>query len=173
MSDSPTGTHLPWADGMPTRPDVDALVAAFPPATLTPGVRILDAKVLAVIGNCTTNRFRTVYSAWMRRLAADHRVVLKRWRESGFFVPTPAEVLADTQPTLRHIGRCAGSQMRKLAIIKPADGVEADTRDHHGRLLSVIKRESKKARTNILPPSVAPTSPQITPPTSSEDKRPS
>lgn len=156
--------YLPWQEGMPTRPDVDALLAVFPPETLIPGARITDEKILAVVGKCDGTRYRTVYSAWVRRLEADHRIVLKREKSVGFFVPTVAEVLADTHPTLEHIGRAARKQIKKLAVIKPADGIESDTRDHHGRLLGAMRREAKKARMNILPPSAAPTIPQIKPP---------
>ncbi|MBK8916341.1 MAG: hypothetical protein IPM64_17390 [Phycisphaerales bacterium] len=162
--ESKEGKHLPWAEGLPTRPDVDALLATFPPDTLKIGDRITDEQVFAVIGKCDRTRFRTVYSAWIRRLEADHRIVVKREKSVGFFVPTVAEVLGDTHPTLEHIGRSARKQIRKLAVIKPAEGIEADTRDHHGRLLGAMRREAKKARMNILPPSASPVAPQIKPP---------
>lgn len=158
------GKHLPWADGMPTRPDVDALLAKFPPDTLTPGVRITDEQMREVIGKCDDTRYRTVYSSWMRRLERDYRVIVFREKTVGFYVPTPAEVLANTHPTLEHVGRSVGKQIRKLAVIKPADGIEAETREHHGRLLGSLKREAKKSRMNILPPSAAAAMPQITPP---------
>lgn len=165
------GKHLPWAEGLPTRPDVDALIAAFPPTTLREGVRITDEQVVAVIGGkCDSTRYRTIYSAWVRRLESDHRVVLKREKSVGFFVPTVSEVLADTHPTLEHIGRAARKQIKKLAVIKPADGIEAETRDHHGRLLGTMRREAKKARMNILPPSAATPATQITPPKAKDAK---
>lgn len=156
--------YLPWSEGLPTRPDVDALMSEFPPETLKEGTRITDEQILAVIGKCEGTRYRTVYSAWIRRLENDHRIVLKREKSVGFFVPTAAEVLADTHPTLEHIGRSARKQIKKLAAIKPADGVESDTREHHGRLLGALRREAKKARMNILPPSTTPTTTQIAPP---------
>jgi hypothetical protein len=162
--ESKEGTHFPWLDGMPTRPDVDALLAAFPPDTLIPGARISDEQFLAVVGKCDGTRYRTVYSAWVRRLEADHRIVMKREKSVGFFVPTVAQVLADTHPTLEHIGRAAKKQIRKLAVIKPSTSIEAETRDHHGRLLGAMRREAKKARMNILPPTAAPSSPKISPP---------
>lgn len=170
MTDDRSPQHLPWADGMPTRPDVDALLAAFPPATLLPGVKLTDDQLLLVIGKCTRTRFRTVYAAWIRRLQADHRIVMKREREAGFFVPTAAQVLSDTHPTLQHIGRSAKKQIQRLAVIKPENRIEADTRDHHGRLLGVIRREAKKARANLIPDTTVTAAPQITPPTGAQSQ---
>lgn len=158
------GKHLPWLEGQPTKPDVDALLRAFPPETLVPGVRIEDEAVSAVIGKSDATRYRTVYTVWVRRLERDHGVVLMREKTVGFYVANAAQVLADTHPTLEHIGRSARKQMRKLAVIKPAEGIETDTRDHHGRLLGVVRRESKKARMNILPPTASPQTPVIGPP---------
>lgn len=154
------GTYLPWDDGLPTRPDVDALIKAFPPETLAPGTRISDEQFLEVVP-AKGQRFKTVYAAWMRRLANDHRVLLKRAKKVGFFVPTAAEALADTHPTLEHIGRSARKQLRALTIIKPAEGAESLTRDHHSRLLGHIRHEARKARTNILPPTAASQMPTI------------
>lgn len=156
--------HLPWGDGLSTKPDVDALLRAFPPHDLKIGMRISDEAIQSVIGPCASVRYRTVYSAWVRRLEADHRVVVKREKNTGFYVPTAAEVMGDTHPTLEHIGRSARKQIRKLAVIRPAEGIESITRDHHGRLLSIVRRESKKARMNILPDTAVKEAPQMSPP---------
>lgn len=148
--------HYPWMEGMPTKPDVDALFKAFPPDSLTVGRRISDDEVMAVVGSAAGNRYRTIYSVWVRRLQRDHGINLFRENTVGFFVPTPDEVAARTHPTLQHMGRTAKKQMRNLAAVKATNEMERATVDHQGRLLHSIARETKKARMNVLPSTAAP-----------------
>lgn len=156
--------YYPWNEGQPTKPDVDALMKAFPPESLAIGRRIADSEILAVLGTNDAARYRTVYSAWIRRLQRDHGINLFREKEEGFFVPSAAEVCARTYPALQHIGRTAKKQMRNLGAAKPETDDERRVIDHQGRLLHQISRESKKARINVLPPSGIAPAPQITPP---------
>lgn len=166
-----TQKHLPWAEGLPTRPDVDALLKAFPPETLAVGTQISDDAFRAVVGHCDGARFRTIYAAWQRRLARDYRVLLKRAKMTGFYVPSAAQTLAATHPTVEHAGRALGKQIRDLALVTPAAGAESDARDHHGRLLGVLRRETRKTRMNLLPPTAASAPPQIGPPAASRSAR--
>lgn len=164
--------HYPWNEGQPTKPDVDALMAAYPPDTIQPGRwRVHDDEVRALIGQSEGSRYRTVYGAWVSRLARDHAVILFREKESGFYCPTPEQVFANTHPALEAAGRKIGKQLRKVSVVRPATEVERKTQEHQGRLLHAAKHEVKKARLNVLP-SLKPQEqrPQITPPASSRAK---
>ena len=157
--------HLPWNEGLPTKPDVDALLRAFPPETLKPGEwHATDDEIKAHIGRPDGNRYRTIYSAWIRRLGRDHAVIVYREKESGFYCPTPEQVFANTHPALESAGRRIGKQLRGVAIVKPENELQRGVQEHQGRLLHASKRDLKKARMNVLPSTVAPEQPRIEPP---------
>ncbi len=156
--------HMPWNEGMPTKPDVDALLKAFPPEDIHPGQwRVTDDEVRAAIGRADGNRYRTVTVAWRKRLERDHRVIVFRQESTGFFCPTPEEVFAVTHPTYEHVGRSIGKQMKHVAIVKPENDTQRATQEHQGRLLYASKRALKKDRMNVLPSTVA-DRPRISPP---------
>ena len=156
--------HYPWNEGSPTKPDVDALMKAFPVETLTVGRRITDEEVRAATGIGTGIRYRTVYAAWVRRLQKDHAINLFRENTIGFFVPTADEVTARTHPALQHMGRTAKKQIRNLAAARVENDQQRVTVDHQGRLLNNIARETKKARMNVLAPSPIQEPVKLTPP---------
>ena len=157
--------HMPWNEGMPTKPDVDALLKAFPPDTILPGKwRVTDEEVRAVIGRNDGIRYKTVTNAWRKRLKRDHRVILFRQDTVGFFCPTPEEVFARTHPTYEHVGRSIGKQMGDVATVKPENEAQRVTQEHQGRLLYATRRGLKKDRMNVLPSTVATEQPQISPP---------
>lgn len=156
-----TSEHLPWQDGLPTRPEVDALLNAFPPAQLRVGTEISDAQIRAVMGTADSVRFRTVTNVWRRRLLSDHGIALFRAKSTGFFVPSPDQITARTHPTLRHVTHTVTSQIKNLSSVKADTQTQRDTVDHHGRLLGHIKLEAKKARMNVLPPAASQPMPRI------------
>lgn len=158
--------YLPWNEGQPTKPDVDSLLKAFPVENMTPGWRVTDEAVRAVVGDLHGARYRTVYAAWVRRLLKDHGINLFRENTIGFFVPTAEEVFSRTHPALQHIGRTAKKQIRHIAVVRAENDLQKTTQDHQGRLLHSISREAKKARMNVLPPTSAAPMPQIVPPAS-------
>lgn len=159
-----------WRDGIPTGPDVEALLKAFPVEALQPGLRITDAEVRAHIGRSDGNRFRTVTSAWRKRLRKDHGVNLYRAENQGFYVPSTAEVLAQANPRMRHIGRTAKKHIREIAIVKPQNDIERNQVEHQGKLMDVLSRESRKARMNLLPATAANETPRISPPERAVEK---
>jgi hypothetical protein len=157
--------NFPWDEGQPTKPDVDALIAAHPPGSIMPGEwRITDDEVRALIGRSDEGRFKTVTDAWRRRMMNDHRVIIYRERHTGFYCPTPEQVFANTHPTLQSAGRKIGKQLRGISAVKPESEVQRSVQDHHGRLLYVTKRELRKARMNVLPSTAAAETPKILPP---------
>lgn len=159
------GQHLPWLDGLSTKPEVDELLKHYPPETIEPGkFEVSDAELMAIIKPSSPTRYRTVCDAWIRRLKRDHRVILYRVKTTGFYCPPAAHVFARTHGAIRHAGRSIGSQLRHVAIAKPENEQEKITQDHQGRLLHAQKRDLRKARMNILPPTASPEQPKIGPP---------
>lgn len=157
--------YFPWQEGQPTKPDVDALMKAFPPDSIKPGDwSASDQQIHAVIGNVNAIRYRTVYATWISRLSRDYQIVLYRAKTTGFYCPTAAEIYSRTHPTLEGVGRKIGKQLRSVSQSKPTSEVERITQDHHGKLLYVQKRELKKARMNLLPKTAVTEIPKIEPP---------
>lgn len=145
---------FPWDEGRPTTPDVDALLKAFPPETIKAGeFEVVDADVIRHIGDAGGTRFRTVTSAWRKRLKRDFSLNIFRRKEYGFYCPVFAQVAARTHPTLEEAGRKISSQMRSLSVAQPTNEIESAVKDHHGGLLYVQKRELKKARRRLSLPS--------------------
>ncbi len=163
------GIHLPWADGLPTKPDVDALLKAYPPDGIEPGEwQATDDAMHAVLGsNCVGNRYKTVCDAWRRRLLRDHSVTIYRNKNRGFYCPTAAEVYAQTHPTLSSCNTKLTKQLRHVTVSKPTNETESATREHQGRLLYVQRREIRKSRMNVLPSSSVKEQPKIQPPSKS------
>jgi hypothetical protein len=167
-TDNRTQRHLSRAGGMTTRPDVDALLAAFPPESLAPGARLSDEEVMAVIGRCGAVRYRTVYRAWVIRLLYDHQVVLNRERRAGFFVPTASQVMGDTRKTLTHIDGSARKQGERLIVTRPSEGIESKERDLHYQLLGNVRFVTKESRTTLLSDTSIKPRPQLSPPAMKE-----
>lgn len=155
---------LPWAEGIPTAPDVEALMKAFPTELLIPGWTVLDAEVKKHIGRCDGNRFRTVTAAWRRRLLNTYGLNMYRKDTEGFYVPTTQEVLAQAHPRIKHAGRTFKKHIRELAVTKATNDGERTETEHQGRLMHSLSRESKKARMGLLPSTAQSAQPKIGPP---------
>lgn len=156
--------HYPWKEGQPTRPDVDALLKAFPPETLVPGWRATDEALKAVIPQGDATRYHTVCEAWRKRLMQERNINVFRERNVGYYVPTPEEVFAKTPPTLQHISRTAKKQMRRVAVAPVKTDLQRSVQDHQGRLLHSLQREAKKAKANVLPSTTVVAPPSLEPP---------
>lgn len=156
-------TYFSLKDGMSTKPDVDALLKAFPPESIKPGeFSVTDAQVQAVIG--LTRRNRNITNAWIKRLFRDHNIHMYRQKMVGFFCPTPEEVYAKTHPTYEHVSRAISKQMRHVAAVKPQNDFQRVTQEHQHRVMYVTKSVLRKDRMNILPPSAVTEVPKIAPP---------
>jgi hypothetical protein len=154
-------SFFPWGEGRPTKPEVDALLAAYPPEGMKTGWHATDDELINVIGPCEPVRYHTVCMAWIRRLECDYSVILYRAKQHGYFVPTADEVFARTHPALQHIGRTARKQKRHVATIPAETQTDKVVQNHQGQLLTNIERETRKARQNLLPPNSPPTLPQL------------
>ena len=144
--------HLPWIDGLSTKPDVDALIKAFPPETIKPGQwRATDHDVMQHIGECGGNRFRTVYTAWRRRLEIEHRVIIWREKKVGFFCPRCDQLHESTPPHLQRLARANGRHARRIAISVPTSDAERVTKETQCSLLHAISTELRARRQMLLP----------------------
>lgn len=170
MSEDTEGQkHMPWNEGLPTKPDVDALLKAFPPESIKPGEwRVLDEQIHACIGRAAGNRYRTVTDAWRRRLERDHNVIVYRQDSQGFYCPTAEQVFAETHPKYEHAGRVFRKQRRHVALVKPENDQQRGVQEHHGRLLYATDRALKKDRMNVIAPTEVQRTPQISPPKSAQ-----
>lgn len=154
--------YLSWRDGLPTKPDVDMLLKAFP--ELKEGDQIPYEEVSAILGvDKGSNRFRTVTNRWRDRLVESGVVV---YCDTGraFYVATADQVSGQTYSTLKFIGRKAKGHRRKLSATRPKDDVQRSIIEHQGRLMLAVEKDSKKARMNLLPSTKVAETPKTLPP---------
>ncbi len=154
--------HFRWQDGMPTGPDVSALLKFFPDLKI--GDRIEYEKVEDVLSvERSEARFWTITNAWRKRLLEEGKVIHCE-RGVAFRVATCEEITGRTTDVMRHVQRCAKGQRQALSTVRTDNPVEQTTVEHHGRLLLAIERDVKKSRMNVIPDTTAHSAPQITPP---------
>lgn len=165
MTDEIDQKHMPWHNGLPTKPEVDDLLRAFPPESIAPGWEVSDEAVKAIVKARDEVRYRTVYEAWTKRLRRDHNVIVDRVKTWGFRCPLPEEVYSKTHGTLQSAGRMLRKQRNDVVRTKPTNELQKQTQEHQGQLLYAQEREMRKARMNALPSAKAPEMPRISPPT--------
>lgn len=146
--------HLRFDEGMPTRPDVDLLLATWPDPQV--GDRFDYEAVGKLIGSgWRESRFRTVTTAWRRRLF-ERGIVVESAPAVSFYVASADQITASTYGTLKFVGKKAHRQRRKLAVAKCENGAQRAVVEHHGRILLAVEKDSKKHRMNLLPSTAAP-----------------
>ena len=154
-----------FGTGQPTKPEIEELLTAFPPDTMTVGWEATDEEIAAVLElDPLSHRFRTVCNAWRRALERDHRLQPKRRKNTGYYRPTSTEVLQDTKGVLRHSEHSLRKQGRHVSIIKPVSELETSQQQHQLRLTGARILDLRKARMNILPSTVASAVPKLEPP---------
>jgi hypothetical protein len=62
--------------GVPTKPDVDKLIDAYPAENMTQGTIIGYDEIAEVIGKTSISRFRTITNAWRKQLFQGYGIVL-------------------------------------------------------------------------------------------------
>lgn len=156
----------PWTEGQSTQPEIDALMRAYPPESIVPGVfSVTDSDVSEIIGNqLDSARYNRIHLRWRKRLKKEHGKVVWRVDTIGFRAPTAAEVYSATHPRLASAGRIVSDQLLEVSVSPPTNQIEGATQEHLNKLLYVQRRELKKARMNLLPPTAAPLTPTIKPP---------
>lgn len=164
-----TSDYFPFNEGMPTGPDVELLVKAYP--DLRPGDKIARDDVYALLGLDPTqsrgqSRMRSVMEAFKHRIKREKQHVILYDRDDAcFHVATPADVIKRTGSVLDGIRRKARRQRNNFnAVAAQASDSERPVIEHQARLFHAIERDSRKAGMNLLPSTAAPATPQIAPP---------
>lgn len=158
------GKHLPFDDGLPTRPDVDLLLRTWP-APKVGDVFPYDAieKLLGLTHG--DNRFRTVTTNWRKRMHEQMGVVVEARTGEAFYVASADDVSARTYSVIKFVGRKAHKHRRKLATVKIESDEQRATIEHQARVMLAIEKDAKRHRMNILPPSpTTQAQPQLAPP---------
>lgn len=161
--------YYPFSEGMPTGPDVEMIMKAYPDAK--PGSKIPREALYELLGlDGSTqrgyNRLRSVMSAFEHRMKRDKGFVVDFDADAkAYRVCTPSEVMANTPRVIEKIKRRARRQRLNLASVAAhATDSERPVVEHQARVLHVMEREAKKSNMNLLPPTAAAPAPQIAPP---------
>ena len=151
-----------WDEGRPTKPDVDALVAAYPDLAI--GDLINYEHVAEVIGaQPKTSRFRTVTNTWRKRMQ-ERGIVIECRTGEAFYVASADQVAAQTYDVIVGIGAKARRHRRKLASVPTENESQSATVNHQGLLMKRIEDDAKKHRMNVLPSTEVQQAPRIAPP---------
>lgn len=116
---------ITFAHGIPTEPDVAKLIEAFsvPPA----GTIIKHNDIESIIGKRTTNRYKSVTTAWRRKLYKDHNVVMGSVATVGYKSLLPderADFIGKKYKTgVRHVRRS-----QSVAIRTDLAGMSAESK---------------------------------------------
>jgi hypothetical protein len=138
-----------WDEGRPTKPDVDALMMAYP--DLATGDLLDYEQVASIIGSDPkSSRFRTVTTVWRKRMQ-DKGVILECRKSEAFYVATADEVAALTYGVINGMGAKARRHRRKLARVPTDTEDQRSTVNHQGLLMRRIEDDAKRHRMNVLP----------------------
>lgn len=146
--------HLPFNEGLPTRPDVDLLLKTWPEPKV--GDRF-PYEVIEQLLNLDRrdNRFRTVTTNWRKRMHESMGVVVEAEAGNAFYVASADQITARTHSVLRFVGHKARRHRRKLASAKVENDQQRATVEHQARIMLAVEKDAKKSRMNLLPPSTA------------------
>ena len=157
-----TDKYFSWNEGLPTKPDVDMLLNTWQSPKI--GDRFEYEMIAKIIGcESTSVRFKTVTSAWRKRL---HKCGLNVEcdKAKAFYVANFDQTVSATYGVLKFIGHKAHRHRAKLANAEPADQLGREVKEHHGRLMISIEKDTKKSVMNILPSTPTPQLPRLTVP---------
>ena len=152
-----------FKDGMPTGPDVEKLLKAFP--ELSQGDRIDYQSVEKIVkieqGN---GRWRSITVAWRRRLKRDSDIIIECDAGNAFYVATANQVSSSIHGVLMGVGRKLKRTREKAIRVNTDDKVQRVVLDHQCLVLHNLERETKKSRMNILPSTKPKEQPKIVAP---------
>lgn len=157
-------TYFPFAEGLPTRPDVDLLLKTWPHPKI--GDRFPYEAIERLFNlSHRDNRFRTITNSWRHRAYEQFGVVIEVDAGEAFYVASAEEICKRTYSVLSFISAKARRHRKKLAAAKPIDEQQRLNVEHHARLALAIEKDTKKHRMNLLLPTTSATEqPKIGPP---------
>lgn len=153
--------------GLPTGPDVRKLETAFPDVLSMRGQVILHEQIEQILGHKRTeSRYRTVFSAWRRKVERETGVVI-----TGIGVAGGFRVLADGEQVsfgVRQRVSAARKIKRAWTVISAVDSnklsaQESAVRDHEMRAAAKINAAMIEARKPSSAPAAITGGPKATP----------
>jgi hypothetical protein len=102
-----------WAAGVPTAPDVDALLQSFP--LTSPGDEILHENIEKRLGGLSrrTFRYKTILDALRKKLERERNIILGAMPGRGYVVLDNNERVDAGSAKMQHAGRAA----RRAAVL--------------------------------------------------------
>lgn len=151
-----------WETGMPTKPDVEALIKYWPDPIVGDVMTYDDVSVLIGCG-WKTARFKSVTQVWRQRMQ-EKGVILECRPGEAFYVASADQISANTYGVLASIGRKARVQRKKLSVVATETEQQREIARHQGQLLQAIEQDTKRKRMNILPSTKPAEAPRLGPP---------
>lgn len=154
-----------FAEGMPTKPDVDAILKKYP--NMAPGWRIGREEMPAVVGQTyAAARWRSIFASLQSQLKREKGMVLMYDRSTKqYFIARASDAIAKTSGVLKSVGRKLGQHRKTLyATASTATETERPILEHQSRLTHVLEREAKKQNMNLIPTDPVGNQIQIQPP---------
>lgn len=146
----------PFAGGVPTEPDVKALLQAI--TNLEPGKVVEHAEIEAVIKvDRRKSRYRTVVDAWRARLLREQNVDLQARAGVGFVVLTEEERVGASVRDYGSGARKMGRSVRRIGRVRveqlePADQRKVEhVRRHMEATLSSVRESTKEIAVALKP----------------------
>ena len=148
------------SSGIPSSPDVYKLLARF---KLQPGVDIPHEEVEACIGVARgTSRYRSVTTAWRRRVEREQNLFVDSTPSKGFRVLLPTERVSHCMGKVASGARIVRKSGARAAMIPPDTLSDADRGKamHMVKLAAQIDADVKQTMRQIAPPSRSAIAPQ-------------
>lgn len=155
--------HYAWQDGLPTSPDVEALMTQWPDLKVGDRVGYEEIGELLHLDWHQRGRFQTVTNAWRKRWR-EKNIIIECDPGASFYVASAGQIGAGTYGVLKTIGRRAKVQRRKLAAAATQPGADCAVIDHQAKLMHAVERDTRKHRMNLLPTTASTERPRIAPP---------
>lgn len=137
--------------GVPTGPEVDRLMNAI---SLEAGARVSYEQVEKITGvRATEHRFRTVTSAWRKRVFREKALEIKA--EGGFFVILTAdEALTNGITSFHKVGRALGRASVKVSVINETElsSERASTKRLLQKEIGAVADAARRAAKEIAAP---------------------
>jgi hypothetical protein len=143
--------------GVPTEPDVKALMVAFP--EIDPGAVVTYEQIESIINvKRGSSRFVTVTNAWRSRLLKDKNIEVRPLRGIGLRRLTEAERVSENIGGVAKGARIIRRSGNRLMRVEPArlDEIERRKRDHAIRLADAAVGTIRNGMREIAESALAP-----------------
>lgn len=130
--------------GVPTEPDVLKLLEAFP--VIEPGQTIPYAEIEKILGidrQVKMSRFRTVLTAWIKKVKVEKNFVLRTVRMTGIQRLTEVDRSVGNRMGWRRDQRRAGRKVRDMLLVHTPELTDTELRSHdHAKRVMLAHSEA-------------------------------